>query len=244
MKHLFAILAFSSGLIGASESVIAAPDLRLKQNIEFAPDWNRYPMPTSIIDTLRIQFPGATPHSPQCLQIDETSGIILGENSPLTGAAPVPQPNSAFIVWYTGCVAEYINGQTQALSMSGQFGNMDELAIRMKSGLIGEKPFSICKEHGSKDCTWQKISPAERETIIAEQIERLVGPEDVIVGTGLADSTHEFAAIVDGQIQQSFVKSPKAFAFLDVDLSSGDMTLEEAIRPIQFLILLNDTLKY
>jgi hypothetical protein len=227
----------------------------LKQSISFTQNWSRYPAPDAMIATLMQQFPHGDLKTADaaCYAVTMSNQSQLGESSPFTGAPAIKEPNSAFIVWYTGCVRNFLLGENSAFRNAYNSAS-DAAKESIVLEFAGPKLKALCPlpqtaesyaDPYSKTCDWQHLPLKSRIDAIAETIETLLGPDDVLRDQGLASSSTALAQRIDSQLNVIFKDKPDAFLFLNLRLGAGaNPTPLQMIAPIQFLILLNDTLKY
>lgn len=243
---ILASLLLSSAAFATPRSNVSHEWRSLRQNVSFSEDWSRYPAPDVILETLRTQFPyiDLAAMSTSCLAETADTRTVLGANSALTGDAVIARPNSAFVVWYTGCVKEFVRAE---FSLAVFAARTDSAAL---TRYLGPRLSTMCRISASGSyetpCHWPNLPLADRLAGISEHIEALLGPDDVIRDSGIAANTAELALRIDTQIVSALTSDPASFAFLDisaVDGAQGFGTLQ-AIRAIKFLTLLNDTLKY
>lgn len=253
MKLTLAI--FALGILTAPPFVSsAAPSAsqlamwkKLKRNASFSEDWSRYPSPDTILSTLAWQFPlAALDKMPSGCVIDtEDSHTTLGGNVPLTGDPAISNPNSGFIVWYMGCTKSFITLERDGFYLAYKSDAAKALETYMTPKmrnlcLISSNPSTGEASHPTL-CPWSSLDVKARRAAIVEEIEKLIGPEDVIRDSGIAPSIEEFAKRIDEAMLAVLQKNPVAFNFIDVSSSAQPL---EAVRAIRFMILMADTLKY
>lgn len=240
MKLIFLFLLLAS---------FQAPASPLLHQASFTENWSRYPSPDSIVATLAQQFPhfNLKEGISRCISVTPDNQMLLGESSPLSGAPYIKDPNSAFIVWYTGCVQTFAQGEARAYqnAMTAKPANMtrDEAA----KDFFGPQILGLCTEldERTNNCDWAKLAKPKRVDALVEVIEMLIGPNDVIRDEGIAPSSEDFAQRIDDALTGAITNKPSQFTFLNLNLASSyDRTPIRLMPAIQFMILLNDTLKY
>lgn len=252
MKSLF--LFVTSFTLVTSMTASANPQTemwrKLKKNASFTENWNRYPSPDTVLSTLMWQFPLAKIEdmNSNCSVDTTDTHSILGGNSPETGEPSIQSPNSGFIVWYMGCLKSFVT-----MDHNGFFVNYQKSAdAALVEKYLGPKMMALCPmkivpnyPEYTNGCNWLKADVTKRRAAIAEQIEKLVGPDDVIKDMGLATSIDDFAKRIDESLIAILAKNPNAFSFVDlkVDPTYGFNTWQ-GTRAVRFLILMADTLKY
>ncbi|MES2964902.1 MAG: hypothetical protein V4760_13505 [Bdellovibrionota bacterium] len=254
MKKLIMLLTavFALTTISANGSASSRNEewRKLKKNASFTRNWNRYPSPDTILSILIWQFPMATLKTMKShCSVDTTdTHSTLGGNSPETGEPAIQNPNSGFIVWYMGCLKGFIVSDHEGFYERYQVGANAALVEKY----LGPKMMALCPmtiaptfPQYPNGCNWLKLDVVKRRAAIAEQIERLVGPDDVIKDMGLAANIDDFAKRIDESLLASVAKNPKAFSFVDVEMNpTFGFNTFEGTRAVRFMILMADTLKY
>ena len=246
------LLVLAIGLsLTATSSAFARSRNPLLVEASFSENWSRYPSPDTILSTLRAQFPLAAMKtiSMQCLISTQETNPILGGNSAIKGAPTIKSPNSAFVVWYTGCLKDFI--ADDYTTMYTAYINKPDL--KLISDYLGPKFFSLCQFDGkatspsySGTCHWPNIPKKERIDAIAERVEAMLGPDDVIRDSGIAQSAQDLAARIDDEMLSTLARNPSAFKFIGIDpmYVPDSLGTLQVVRAVEFLTLLNDSLKY
>lgn len=223
---------------------------KLFRKMSFSQDWSRYPSPDVILATLQMQFPLAKidSSSASCLIVTPDNRSILGESNPLTGTPSVTNPNSSFVVWYSGCLKDFLKSEEYEFSALFIRGTPAEREALVKTHL-SEKTLALCPvdlQGGapSSKCEWTQLTPAVRISIIESEIERLIGPDEVVRDLTLGTSVNELATRIDSKLSAIIAKNGDAFSFINMSFKSGRPDSVKAIGAVRFLILLADTLKY
>ena len=214
----------------------------LRHDISFTQNWSRYPSPDSILATLVAQFPKAklTHVEESCKVINEENQTLLGSSNPVTGEATIRDPNASFLVWYAKCVAAFVKSES-----IGSTGTLLPTAENTHE-FWSPETFAMCKGSGQL-CDFSKLSLDQRIAVTSAEIERLLGPDEVIRESGLAESLTALARRVEAQLTETWSTRPQAFAVIGISASSssgGALAMRDAVLAIRFLTLLNDTLKY
>lgn len=258
----FAASAFMLLLSLAATVPATAAPVHL-QSVSFTQDWSRYPAPDVLLKTLRKQFPHAEMgyDMTSCFIINEKNQTVIGQDNPLTGTPSLANPNSAFLVWYTGCVKSLAVAEQAAFSefyVTNRFNlrasspqqeqaKAAEFGAPYASGAIRAScPLSFATGFpgGDAKCDWKNMPERTRLAIISAEIERLVGPDEVIREEGFAPSLDAFARRVDAQLLLTVTKNPGSLAFLQIYAGTSYLSPIALLPALRFLILLNDTLKY
>jgi hypothetical protein len=251
---LTALLALSALMMtDAHAASRRGPRAGLRQDISFTQNWSRYPAPDAIIETLQFQFPHADLKyiSAACLGVTNDNQSVLGTSNPLTGVPAIRDPNSAFLVWYTGCVKEFVKAEQMSFrnQLSQTKGN--DLST-VTPEYVSAELLDLCRTeltekygYGYGNCEWAKLDEAKRIAALSAEIERLLGPDEVVRDLGVAPSINDLAKRIDQQLADVIANKPQAFKFLDIEMTSVlPFNPVTGLSGIRFLILLNDTLKY
>ena len=74
----------------------------------------------------------------------------------------------------------------------------------------------------------------------------MLGPDDVIRDSGIAQSAQDLAARIDDEMLSTLARNPSAFKFIGIDpmYVPDSLGTLQVVRAVEFLTLLNDSLKY
>lgn len=265
---LFTALILSSAApalpAGPMSSVFSSN--KLFKKISFKPTWQRYPPPDVFLNTLRQQFPlvGIDQLDSNCRSLTNDNRTLLGDSEPATGKPSIDNPNSSTANWYNRCLAEYVKSEYQGISSytyqtqadGTQIGTEDRRSLTFFNDYYSEEVVSEVKKLlGSDayadeqmvpskfDVDWKSLSAGAQAALVRRQIERLVGPEDIVLDLGLAASEDEFVARILGLISK-FVNTPEATTFTFLDVNQPEYVRVRSMTKIaQYLILFHDTHK-
>lgn len=152
----------------------------------FSPRQIRYMTPFDLMQTLKRTFPSeASDVELDCRELTEANRGIIGDSSASTGSPVFSEPNEGFVRWYVNCVAQYIarvkievsSGKTTAKTT--YYGPTLERAIEDNPDLF-TVPFA-------------KLDLAMQKQAVREQIERMIGPDEVVVDFGYFESVDALA---------------------------------------------------
>ena len=142
----------------------------------FDPNSRRYAAPYDVLQTLKRLFPAAPGRvSRGCSELTESNRAVLGDDSPDTGRPAIAQPSGGFVRWYALCLKEYVDA-----SAGGAAWPKD----------LPSSP-------------WSALAKSRRDAILHGEIERLIGPEEVVVGFGAVKNDAELIDAIEGSFDGS-----------------------------------------
>ncbi len=181
MKSLLMLFVCSLA-VGCSQAATPASHLQIDVQAQaFEQKQVRYMTPFDLMQTLRQSFGtyalGLIPHD--CTTLTDANRGLLGDSSAATGSPVFSEPSSNFVRWYVGCLGAY----TKALSMS--------FTDKQLQSLFWGPTLTAHPDWQSKLFT--DLAEADRVQIVKEQIERMIGPSDVVSDFGYFASSDALA---------------------------------------------------
>lgn len=237
-----------------------------KRETSFKPTWQRYPSPDVFMNRLQQQFPNCDLRQidRDCRMLTDENRALLGDSEPHTGSPSIDTPNSATANWYNRCLAQYVKHEAYGLTKfkytlradGTTFAEREPRPLEFFNDYFGVAVVSEALQLENKSPTadgrvtlssfnilWKKLSPETQRAMIRHQMERFVGPEDVVIDLGLASSENQFVDAILGVLNK-FIATPDAqtFTFLDVDGGSR-VYLSDVTKIVQYLIMFQDVHK-
>jgi hypothetical protein len=265
---LFTALILSSAATALTVGPISSASFsnKLFRKTSFKPTWQRYPPPDVFLNTLRQQFPLADIGllDSNCRSLTNDNRTLLGDSEPATGRPSIDNPNSSTANWYNRCLAEYVKSEYQGISSytyqtqadGTQIGTEDhrpltffndyysEEVVGEVKKLLGSDAYANEQMVPSRfDVDWKNLSAAAQSALVRRQVERLIGPEDIVLDLGLAASEDEFVAGVLRLISK-FINTPEATTFTFLEVNQPEyLGVRRMTKIVQYLILFHDTHK-
>ncbi len=240
-------------LLTTPTHVFAGPKEKL-YNAAFQQDWSRYPTPHAIILKLKRDFPSVYSGyiDGDCTALSNSNRALIGDSNASTGRPTVDQPNSSFNIWYLGCLTKYINAQFNYSS----FNSKDDLnnfygedivqsivsSARHTPDLLNDVGTLSYVIGGS---LWSNLTTDQQKSIVTNWIEKLIGPEEILVDLNIASSMDVLVERVTTELNKQNEQPTSTYSFLvGLPRETNQLQLNDAIGMTQFLLNLLDTLKY
>jgi hypothetical protein len=214
----------------------------------FEQTWERYPSPDVVLNQLMASFPLLENPSglvgSNCLWLDDENRSLLGDNNVTTGKPLSEKPNSAFIVWYAGCIKKFMDAERSILIYDWK-----ENKINENVSYLGKTALTACQKKLSlpvnnklaQICHWNDLSAQIRKQKIKEQINSLIGPEEIVIDLGIAQSLDDLTDKIYNEIQDYSSKKDGRYNFLS---AQEEPNIIGATQIIKFLILMTDIIKF
>lgn len=171
MKLRNRFLLFSFLAIAGCDRPASSPVKRIDAQTprSFAPKQRRYYATDELIKMLQRTFSGISFESiiPDCRELTEANRAVLGDIMPQTGSPIFSAPSSSFVRWYVKCLNEYIERSPVPAEIYGP-----TVANEIRNG------------HYSSASPYASLPAPLRLAMAQEQIERLIGPSEVIADFG------------------------------------------------------------
>ena len=239
----------------------------------FTENWLRYPSPDVVLNKFRRQFPAEIMGqiTVNCRQLTPENRALLGDSDPASGRAAVDRPNSSFVNWYTGCLVEYIKAENQLSTMrrkdlppnpdgsptyAYRNSNVSELRAYYGDSVINDCIANESSNSGLKvdsnevtfNCSWKALSPETQVELTRKLVRKFVGPEEILVEHGLAESENAFIDILLEEVNGFNLAPDSRYLFLQTSgtttMQPGTLSVNLAVMILKTLIGVQDTLMY
>ena len=143
----------------------------------------RYLAPIDLLQTMSRALPSETGSLPvDCRELTENNSGLVGVSSAGTGSPIFSQPSADFVRWYVGCVNVrllYMNEILRPALVSVIYGTTVGRLVTSNPALAN-LPF-------------ETLDAVTRKAMVREQIERMIGPEEIVADFGYFRSGDEMA---------------------------------------------------
>jgi hypothetical protein len=145
-------------------------------------------MPLDLMMLLRKTFSSVDLNliESNCKELTPSNRGLVGDNLPSTGSPAFAAPSSGFVGWYVRCLDRYTS-QLEAAPLTEQK-YREHFGLSLASLVAGD-PLLVHSRFAA-------LAPEVRETMVLEQIERLIGPSEVISDFGFFSDIQGLAAHV------------------------------------------------
>ena len=240
----FSSLASPASLLGKIQI-----DKSLVHKSSFEMTWERYPSPDIILTQLNQYFPlneGGQSLS-ECQSLTPLNRTVLGDNNVVSGEPLISNPNSSFVVWYSGCIKQLLDIERMVL-----YGAWGEKSQEANLAYFGDELLEFCTRENKEQqlsgeifssCVWDNLPNAVKMNKISSLVFELIGPDEVLSDLGIAPSVETLAKVIFDEIESYSANRDQRYKFVGTD-ESVRLNVTNAIQISKFLILMADVLRY
>jgi len=179
----------------------------------------RYFSPYDLMQVLKRTFPGARAQvTDDCRVLTDVNRSVLGDDRPATGSPVFSDPSSSFVRWYAMCLDVYLKA----------FESFTTTDAEKARAFYGATLDDYLSQHPDARAGAFVALPTEiREAAVREQVERMIGPDEVVADFGYHESVASLATEV-----------LNALSLENTD--ANNISINEAMKKLIYLIAFRD----